>query len=74
MVGISPFIGLQKGYVKQLGVPNPKITSIFPMKIEAGSFPKDPDMSVLKGITPIFLWPGDGIETINPILGRGLDP
>ena len=36
--------------------------------------PKDPDICPKKGISPIFLWPGDGIGTINLILGRGLDP
>ena len=38
--------------------------------------PKDPDMS-WEGDYPyisLYSYSGDGIETINPILGRGLDP
>ena len=37
------------------------------------AIPKDPFVCPKEGITPTFLWPVDGIETLNPILGRGLD-
>ena len=37
------------------------------------SLPKDPFVCPRKGISSTILWPGDGIETINPALGRGLD-
>ena len=35
--------------------------------------PKDLFVCPKKGISATILWPGDGIETINPALGRGLD-
>lgn len=31
--------------------------------------PKDPDMSVLRKGLPLYSFPGEGIETINPLEG-----
>ena len=35
--------------------------------------PKNPFVCPKEGITPTFLFFSDGIVTLNPILGRGLD-
>ena len=37
------------------------------------AIPKDPFVCPKEGITPIHSYSRDGIETLNPILGRGLD-
>ena len=36
------------------------------------NIPKDPDMSYEKGF-PLYSYSGDGIQTINPTLGKRLD-
>ena len=42
--------------------------------VQKDAIPKDLiGMSDWKGITPTFLFFSDGIRTLNPILGRGLD-
>ena len=44
------------------------------MGIQIESFPKDPGMSVLKGINPTILLWGWDVSTIKPTLGKGMDP